>query len=391
MKIIAALEANLETTPLGTAGRLTEPVGDDTVLGMTVRRLARSTRLDGIYVLVPPDQHARVAALLQGTRAQVCRHEAGPAPHARLVRVARKWSLDGWRGGIGGSAAMDEYTHPGLLAGLATQASADAVLVVPPAAPLLDPVLADAMLEHFGTVSDEMRMTFTLAPPGLAGTIFQTSLLRELADKNVPPGWTLAYKPDAPTIDLTARKCCFQAPDALRHSVGRMIADTRRALERIRRCLAAHADGSAETVGRWLLADERDHVPELPDEVELELTTDDQLAATFLRPRGACVGRRGPLDLETVRRLALELAAYDDARLVLGGFGEPLLHPAFEQILAAVREAGIYALAVRTNGLALTPECSEALIRHEVDVVAVTLDAARPETYNRGARPRRPC
>lgn len=381
MKVIAALDADLEQTPLGTASRLAEPVGDDSVLGMTVRRLARSKHLQGVYVLVPADQFERAAALLEGTPAKLRQHEAGAAPFNRLIRVARKWSLDGWRGGIGGAAAMDEYTHPRLLAQLARRESADAVFVLPPACPLVDPVLADAMIEHFRTVADEMRMTFTLAPPGLAGTIFRTGLLEELAEKNIPPGWTLSYKPDAPSIDLTMRKCCYQASEALRHSAGRLVADTSSSLDRVRRCLAAHRDGDAETVGRWIIDEEGRHVPALPREVEIELTTEDQLTGTMLRPRGAAVGRRGPIDVGMVRRVAQELSGRDDSLVVVGGFGEPLLHPAFEDVLHALRDSGVYGVDVRTQGTGLTDPVIEALIRNQVDVVSVTLDAMSPATY----------
>ena len=381
MKVIAALEVNLNTTWLGTASRAAERLGDDTVLGMTVRRLARCKRLQGVYVLVAPEQHAPAADLLANTAALVRAHEAGAAPYNPLIRVARKWSLDGWRGGIGGASGIDEHIYPRLLAGLARQESADAVLCVPPTAPLLDPQLADAMIDHFCTASDEMRMTFALAPPGLTGTIMQASLLHEMGEKNIPPGWSMSYKPDAPAADLTTRKCCFQAHESLRHASGRMIADTRRSSERIRRCLADHPDPDAQTVGRWLIADRREHVPELPHEVEIELTTQDQLSATLLRPRGACVGQRGPIDVDVVRRVAAELAAYDDSLVVLGGFGEPLLHPRFDDILGAVRGAGVFGLALRTNGIALTDELIETIIRHQVDVVSVTLDATNTETY----------
>ncbi len=381
MKVIAALVADLDTTCLGTASRAAERVGDDTVLGMTVRRLARAKRLQGVYVLIPTAQHARAAELLEGTPALLRQHEAGAAPFEQLVRVARKWSLDGWRGGIGGTTALDEYAYPRLLAGLAKQESADAVLCVPAASPLVDPQLADAMIDHFCTVSDEMRMTFALAPPGLTGTIFQADLLQEMADKNIPPGWTMSYKPDSPSVDLATRKCCFQASEAVRHAVGRMIADTRASLERIRRCLAAHPDPDAETVGRWLIAQETEFVPELLREVEIELTTEDQLASTSLRPRGSRVGQRGPLDVDVIRRVAGELAGYDDSLVVLGGFGEPLLHPALDDILGALRDAGVYGIALRTNGIALTDDAIEVLIAHHVDVVSVTLDATTPETY----------
>jgi len=52
----------------------------------------------------------RVRSIVAGTGATVESVDSPPPPYRRVVTVARKWSLDSWRGGLGGSAAFDEYT-----------------------------------------------------------------------------------------------------------------------------------------------------------------------------------------------------------------------------------------------------------------------------------------
>jgi hypothetical protein len=81
--------------------------------------------------------------------------------------------------------------------------------------------------------------------------------------------------------------------------------------------------------------------------------------------------------------LAGELARYDDSLVVLGGFGEPLLHPQFPEILRRLREAGVYGVAVRTNGVALDASAIKAICTHKVDVLSVLLDAATADVYRR--------
>ncbi len=92
---------------------------------------------------------------------------------------------------------------------------------------------------------------------------------------------------------------------------------------------------------------------------------------------------RGPIDPDVVAGIARELARYDDSLVVLGGFGQPLLHPQFDEILGALSEAGVFGVAVRTNGLALNDAAIASLVRHRVDVVNVLLDAWSDDLYRR--------
>ena len=138
MNVIAVIQADLEVTPLGTRSRLADELRGLPILRRTVERVLDVSGLSGVYVLTPENQAARCRTLLDGTAAVVQPMNADPPPWAALIRASRKWSLDGWRGGVGGSTAFDEYTDCRLIDGLLRHVEADAVLSVPPAAPLLD-------------------------------------------------------------------------------------------------------------------------------------------------------------------------------------------------------------------------------------------------------------
>ncbi len=387
VKTIAIIEADFDRSPLGTASRLADDLNGTAVLRRTLGRVARCRRVDSVHLVVSGAQRDRAAAFVNGDSVRIETHEAGTPPWQELIRVARKWSLDGWRGGIAGACWFDEQTHAGVLAALGRRENAEAVLVVPAAAALVDPVLLDAMIEHHEPIADDMRMTFTPAPPGLAGWIARPDLLEELASGGVPPGALLAYKPEHPSGGYLNRPYCYQTPNTVAYTAVRLIADTHRAVATMRGLLdAVPDDATAEDVCR-ALAEQPMTCGELPREVEVELTTEDQLSETTLRPRGSVVPRRGPIDVAVVRRIVDELRRFDDSLLVLGGFGEPLLHPAFGEILDACRPrggddaAGVFGLAVRTNGLALDDEAIRMLAEHRVDIVTVTLDAHSRETY----------
>lgn len=381
MRTIGVVDADLEATPLGTTSRQAEDLAGVPVLRRTVERVCRAGRLDEVHVTCPADQADRCRALLSELDARVRPVEADPPAYRGLIRTARKWSLDGWRGGLGGANVLDEYGHGAVVASLAEGASAEAVWVCSGAAAVVDPEFIDGMVGHFADTARQMRFTFAPVAPGLVGTVFESGLVSELSEQHVPAGWLLAYKPDAPQMDLAFKDCCYPSPEPMRHAAGRLIVDTRRAAEAVAELLERHPEPDGETAGRWLLERARRYVPPLPREVEIELTTADQLPETPLRPRGSRVPQRGPIDLDIVAKVSGELGAYDDSLVVLGGFGEPLLHPDFEEVCRILAEAGIYGVAVRTNGLALSDEINQTLMRHRVDVVTVLLDAWSNELY----------
>jgi hypothetical protein len=395
LRIIAVLEADLEKTPLGTPSRLADALEGRAVLRRTVERVQAAKRVFRTVVACPTYQLAEVNRLINGTRAAVVGLDGGPPPWRGLVQTARKWSLDGWRGGIGGATVFDEYTDCRILAGILAVQDGDAVLSIPPASPFFDAGMADAMIELLETDENDSRLVFTQVPPGLAGILLKSDLVRELADKRIPVGWLFTYKPDAPRKDLVFESCCLPAPVELRHAVGRLIVDTKRSFELASALLASVPEADSVSIGRWLQRKEQESVSLVPREVEIELTTEDPYPDTVLRPRGSRVGKRGPIEPGFVEQVAIELAPMDDSLVVLGGFGDPLLHPQLGAVLEALRPGnesrpGVYGIAVRTTGMILDDAAIETLMAFDVDVVEVLLDAWTPETYARLHSPRDP-
>lgn len=398
MRVIAALQADLDVTPIGAKSRLADELRGVPVLRRTVERIRTAPSIEKIFVLIPSSQRDRCARILEGTGAEIVPHDAGPSPWSALVRSARKWSLDGWRGGIGGATSFDEFFDGRLLEGLLKQFPADAVLVAPAAAPLIDPSLIEKLIAHRRADQEETHLAFTPVPPGLAGIILDAGLILQLAQSNLPIGWLFGYQPNVPRKDLIFQPCCMEAPPSLRFNSARLIADTDRSMHRLVDLLADHPDPDAETIGAWLSKRSEpgsQATSKLPHEVEIELTTDDPFPDAVLHPRGRRLAPRGPLDLKLAEKIAVELMNHDDALVVLGGFGDPLRHPGFLKCLSSLRPksadaGGVYGVCVRTRGVDLTDEIIDAMIDARVDVLNVILDAWTPELFARLASPQRP-
>ncbi len=384
MKCLATISADLRTSPLGTRSRLADSLGGIPLLRRTVERVLQSQRIMGVCLIAPADQHAALRDLLAGLDVSYFA-QAAPPPYAALVRSGRIWGLDGWRGGIGSLCCFDEDLDVISAAHAARQHGAALVVSVPAAAPLFDATILDAMIEHYIAEAQAMRFTFACAPPGLTGLIVAREMLEELAPTGQPLGAALTYQPDRPFADLTAKEACWRAPVEWVEARGRLLADTQRSWQRVEALVnAGAADWPARRIGAWLSEQAALRSEDVPEEIEIELTAEIRGGeATLLRPRPPEFAPRGPISQDAIRRVLHSIGDFDDVRIVLGGFGDPCLHPEFSAICRIVRESGAAAIAVRTTGRDLPSEVEEAIFSTPVDVVEVTLDAATPQTYSR--------
>ena len=91
----------------------------------------------------------------------------------------------------------------------------------------------------------------------------------------------------------------------------------------------------------------------------------------------------------TFERVLDGLHGLPDLReVVVGGYGEPFVHPRILDHLAALEDLGVKT-TISTNGILLSEERARALVELGVDGVTVSLDGTDPETYadvRRGAR-----
>jgi len=387
MRVIAAIFADFQESFLGGPSVLEVRVDRHSILEHTLRRAAGLSEVSNRCLYVRPRDRLRAEAAVRGlaleSRIEVLPLDSGARPRRGLIRSARKWNLDGWRGSPLGTTWFDEFVEPLEVARLLDHYAADAVLCLDACQPLLDVPIAQQMLAHLREMRGEACFVFTQAPPGLAGIILTREAVRELLSEQKPVGLLVSYRPEWPRVDPVARAECVRLPAEVAQTAARFCGDTRRSRERIGRILRETGpDTDALAACRWV----RDHETytdpgPLPVEIELELTTDDPLPESRLRPRGHRVPRRQLEDIEAVGRLAAEIAAYDDARIVLAGHGDPLRHPRFGEVCGRIRSAGVCGLAVVTPLTDLSDAQAEAFFEHRVDVVEVLLDANRASTY----------
>ena len=118
MNVVAAMQVNLEVTPIGTRSRLGFELSGISVLRRTIDQLKRMKHSCPTYVLCPEAQMGRCHALTDGSGVTLMPFSGEVPPWRNLVTSARKWSLDGWRGGIGGAVGFDEFVDCRLLSGL---------------------------------------------------------------------------------------------------------------------------------------------------------------------------------------------------------------------------------------------------------------------------------
>ncbi len=117
--------------------------------------------------------------------------------------------------------------------------------------------------------------------------------------------------------------------------------------------------------------------PEL-DWVQVEITTRCNARCGYC-PRTALGSRWSGRDmpLESFRELLRCLGQTRQAHLQ--GWGEPLLHPEFFEMLRLCKDRGL-AVSTTTNGVCLDDACLRRLVELDLDVLGVSLAGVRPET-----------
>jgi len=388
MKIVAAVFADFAETFLGGPSQLATRIGSRSVLEHTLTRLMRVTGLAGRCLVVRPRDEQPARAVVSGLGLEqtidVLAVDDGVRPRRRLVRSARKWNLDAWRGSPFGTTWFDEYVEPLHAARVLDHYGCEALLCLDGHQPTLDPDIASGMVAHQAEHAAEAKFVFTQAPPGLAGIILGREFAGDLLEQELMVGILLTYRPEMPRPDLITRPECLRVDTTVAQTAARLTGDTRRSRELLSEAFAELGDDcDARQLCGWLRGAGRDRAGPLPLELEIELTTDHPLPKTTLRPRGNRVSPRVVEDLDALSRVAAELAEYDDRLVLLGGHGDPLVHPRFGEICGRIRAAGVCGLGVATPLVELSDHVLDTLFEHRVDLLEVQLDADTTETYRR--------
>lgn len=393
---VVVIPTDLHTNKLGLPSRISDHLAGRTVLAQTVARAAKIPSIKAVVIVHPSDQQP--AELLAGlaTDKPVYFFAApdGLSDIYTPMRIAsRKWALTCWRGGLGGSLCYDELLPAKPLAQALEAHRADAAILIGADWPLVDPELCEQVLKTHLAHPEKMQMTFTQAPPGLAGTALSAALLQKMIDTPATLGQLIAYDPKRPQADPIGRDVCANVPAEVRRCARRFIYDTPRSIAMID-AIADHlgaalfkADASttahafhAMTQNGQADAFIRDFA-DLPQQVAMELNT-TRIANGPLVVQHHTSLDRPPIATDEAIRMVQQLGAARDVALTLGGLGDPLLHEGFFDIIAAAHEAGVFGVAVETD-LLVDENTLDKLLDSPVDVVSVRINADTPETYRK--------
>lgn len=307
-----------------------------------------------------------------------------------MIAAGRKWSLTGWRGGIGGMTSYDELLPAGPVLRLLEQHDADAAVVVRGDWCVFDPALASEQLEVYRSAPESMKLVFSQAPPGLGALVVDRLVLEGLAQHRSTIAQLLCYNPEKPALDPISRDVCVAVPTVVRDRHRRFIYDTPRSAAHLQdiagRLGQSLRDADAEQIAACSL--EVDSVcPErqldrLPPYWTIELTPQRPAHGPItpqhhLPPGGL---PRKPMDTARAVDLVQQLGAQGDVSVMLGGLGDALEHDGWLKVVEAAHDAGVMGIGIETDLL-----CDDATIEQlrdaPVDAVSVRINADTAAVY----------
>jgi hypothetical protein len=356
------------------ANSATRKFRGEPVLAWTLRRMARSEAIGAATVLCWDDQAEAARAAGAKVDSRGARQFVNPI---ESVAAARRWA-DGWRGGLLATCEFDRGFFGPWVEETRKAAGADEVVLVDPAAGLVDPVLLDQLVRHAADHAD-VDLFFSPAAPGLNGVLIRAVLLEKLAASKTHPGAILTYRPEIPRRDPISDPACVPTPIPVNRTTRRFTLDSSRQIE-LMTAATAPLNGqliSIDAMGLLTAVEKSAGADSMPRELVMELTTQRATKPIYL-PQGI---ERAAMKIETARAIFAELARRDDARLILAGIGDPLLHDGVIEIIKAARDAGIGAISIESDFVGIRAERVAALAESGVDIVSVHMPAANGATY----------
>ena len=388
---IALIPTRLSTTPFGLASRVAHTLAGRSVLAHTVARVARVGLIKKIVLVheAGDDPVSLLGGRAFGVPVFGFVVTGGLTyPHQHKHAAARKWSLEAWRGGLGGATCYDELWPAAPLFEAMKHHGSESALLVGADWPLVDPEYCRRVLELHLTYPQNMQMTFTQAPPGLAGVAIGRNLIDQIAQNDVSLGQLIGYNPLKPQADPIGRDLCVQIPASVRSCACRLVYDTPATAAMIDRLFEQMGDGlsSADaqvvTAGVSALGERTDEgFATLPQMVTLELTPRRSVNGPIV-PQHHIRLDRPDMAIDAALKIVGQLGADQDTVLTLGGLGDALLHPRWEKVVAAAQRAGVLGMAVETD-LLVDQEVLERLLDLPIDIITVRLNADTAATYKK--------
>ncbi len=391
LRAAAVIPVDHDRSPLGVPRSLDAHFRGTPLLRVTLARLSRCKHIDSAILLStdPARTRALTTDRINNIRIHVERIDpAALRARADRLRPARALADSSWRGGLCGATIYDELLHTAPAAAALIKHTLDAALLVGPDWALVDPALCDSVIERWRERPDAHRLTFTQAPPGLAGCVIDRRLLEELArshDKGGPfasIGGLLGYVPVNPQPDPIAHAVCAPVTPTVRDALFRFIPDSAARTVFLDRALAnTPADAPAELIAAAIesAAITAAHAAPGPAHLILELTP--RRASKPAPWLFGAAAQRPDMPRALAEQLISAAAALrDDLVISFEGAGDPLLHPEWRAIAEHARSLTSRGIHIRTDLLCDAPAL-DALLDGAVDIVSVNLMAQSATIY----------
>ena len=137
---------------------------------------------------------------------------------------------------------------------------------------------------------------------------------------------------------------------------------------------------------KWAEAGRFEHAPDFPIHLDVDTNYSCNLRC-IMCPQGTSgfpiTYQRKLLDFNLYQEVMLECAEAGLASVRLGITGEPLLRPDIVDFVRVAKNLNLLDIMLITNGMLLNGDMSAALIDAGLTRLMISVDAARPETYNR--------
>ena len=384
-RVVAVLAIDPLRGGTGVERSLELEFGGRTVLRRTIDRLLESDEIEHVCLVAPENWDHRAA--LEGIEPSSHLHIVyAPEPvfgagHAD-IRAARAWSDSCSRGGIANLCVFDEVFSAKAALLACEHVHANAVLVCGADWPLIavkEQWGVRGLVERWRSSARDLQFVCSLAAPGIGACLLPIESVRLLASGAARSigQWIEERADTRNSAEIIA------IPDFVAAVADRLIMDTPRSIQRVRRALepllhgaeiSAHAQFEA-------LARHANAPPTfVPQFLTIELNT-GRRGCGLASPHRFGTLQRPTMTQKRMDRILARVAEARDVVVTLGGAGDPLVHPDVVEFANQIRKAGALALSVRSELLSL--DALEKLAAIAADVISVDLHATNASEYVR--------
>ena len=384
-RVVAVLAIDPLRGGTGVERSLELEFGGRTVLRRTIDRLLESDEIEHVCLVAPENWDHRAA--LEGIEPSSHLHIVyAPEPvfgegHAD-IRAARAWSDSCSRGGIANLCVFDEVFSAKAALLACEHVHANAVLVCGADWPLIavkEQWGVRGLVERWRSSARDLQFVCSLAAPGIGACLLPIESVRLLASGAARSigQWIEERADTRNSAEIIA------IPDFVAAVADRLIMDTPRSIQRVRRALepllhgaeiSAHAQFEA-------LARHANAPPTfVPQFLTIELNT-GRRGCGLASPHRFGTLQRPTMTQKRMDRILARVAEARDVVVTLGGAGDPLVHPDVVEFANQIRKAGALALSVRSELLSL--DALEKLAAIDADVISVDLHATNASEYVR--------